>query len=128
MTIPFTEDTLVQQTTAEYLRDELGWDTVYAYDTETFGPEGTLGRRDDREVVLTRHLGEGLVRLNPDLPQKAYQEAIRQIVEYPITQSILQVNRDKYMLLKEGVLVQFRNEKGELVKRRLRVFNFENAA
>ena len=126
MTMPFTEDTLVQQTTAEYLRDELGWDTVYAYGTETFGPEGTLGRRDDREVVLTRYLGEALVRLNPDLPQKAYQEAIRQIVEYPVTQSILQVNRDKYMLLKDGVLVQFRNENGELVKRRLRVFNFEN--
>jgi type I restriction enzyme R subunit len=126
MTMPFTEDTLVQQTTAEYLRDELGWDTVYAFDTETFGPEGTLGRRDDREVVLTRYLGEALVRLNPELPQKAYQEAIRQIVEYPVTQSILQVNRDKYMLLKDGVLVQFRNENGELVKRRLRVFNFEN--
>jgi type I restriction enzyme R subunit len=99
MTMPFTEDTLVQQTTAEYLRDELGWDTVYAFDTETFGPEGTLGRRDDREVVLTRYLGEALVRLNPELPQKAYQEAIRQIVEYPVTQSILQVNRDKYMFL-----------------------------
>ncbi len=25
------EDTLVQQTTAEYLRDELGWESVYAY-------------------------------------------------------------------------------------------------
>jgi len=36
----FTEDTLVQQTTAEYLHTELGWDSVYAFDTETFGPEG----------------------------------------------------------------------------------------
>jgi hypothetical protein len=36
----------------------LGWDTVYAYNDETFGLEGTLGRKDDREVVLTRYLGE----------------------------------------------------------------------
>ena len=28
MTMPFTEDTLVQQTTAEYLRDELGWEVA----------------------------------------------------------------------------------------------------
>ena len=28
MTMPFTEDTLVQQTTAEYLRDELGWEAA----------------------------------------------------------------------------------------------------
>ena len=27
----YTEDTLVQQTTAEYLRDELRWESVYAY-------------------------------------------------------------------------------------------------
>ncbi|MDM8549696.1 hypothetical protein QUF72_06455 [Desulfobacterales bacterium HSG2] len=49
----YTEDTLVQQTTADYLEQQLGWDSVYAYNTETFGPNGTLGRRDDREMVLT---------------------------------------------------------------------------
>lgn len=39
---PYTEDTLVQQTTAEYLEKELGWDSVYAYNNETFGSEGHL--------------------------------------------------------------------------------------
>jgi len=27
---PYTEDTLVQQTTASYLEQELGWDSVFA--------------------------------------------------------------------------------------------------
>jgi type I restriction enzyme R subunit len=121
----YNEDTLVQQTTADYLHDKLGWDSVYAYNEETFGPQGLLGRKDDTEVVLTRDLHAALVQFNPDLPQQAYQEAIRQIVEYSFTQSPLQINKDKYALLKEGVLVQFRNDKGELVKRRLRVFDFD---
>ena len=43
-----TEDTLVQQTTAEYLEKKLNWDTTYAYNQETFGPEGLLGRSSDR--------------------------------------------------------------------------------
>jgi len=116
--VAFREDDLVQQTTAEYLRDELGWESVYAYNDETFGPEGTLGRRDDREVALTRYLGEALVKLNPDLPQAAYQGAIRQIVEYSLSQSPLQINQEKHDLLKDGVQVSFRNDKGELVKRR----------
>ncbi len=30
---PYTEDTLVQQTTAGYL-EHLGWDSVYAYNNE----------------------------------------------------------------------------------------------
>ena len=63
MSPPLTEDSLVQQTTGEYLDEALGWETVYAYNTETFGPEGTLGRLSDREVVLTRYLGEALNRL-----------------------------------------------------------------
>lgn len=121
----FTEDTLVQQTTADYLRDQLGWDSVYAYNDETFGPEGTLGRKDDREVVLTRYLGEALVTLNPGMPQEAYQDAIRQITAYSLSQSPLQINQEKHDLLKDGVQVSFRDDKGELVKRRLRVFDFD---
>jgi len=123
----YTEDTLAQQTTADYLAGELGWDSVYAYNNETFGPEGTLGRKDDREIVLTRYLGEALITLNPGLSDTAYQDAIRQILEYTTSSSTLQINREKYALLKDGVLVQFRDEKGELKKQRLRVFDFEDA-
>lgn len=121
----YTEDTLVQQTTADYLRDELGWDSVFAYNDETFGPEGTLGRANDHEVVLTRYVGEALVLLNPGLPEVAYKEALRQIVEVTGTQSRLANNRDKHELLLSGVLVSFHNAHGELVKQRLRVFDFD---
>jgi type I restriction enzyme R subunit len=57
----YTEDRLTQNTLASYLQDELGWDNVFAFNTETFGPEGTLGRKSDRETVLTRYLGEALL-------------------------------------------------------------------
>lgn len=119
------EDTLVQQTTADYLYSELGWNSVYAYNDETFGPEGMLGRKDDREVVLTRYLGEALVKLNPGLPQEAYQDALRQITAYSLSQSPLQINQEKHDLLRDGVQVSFRDDKGELVKRRLQVFDFD---
>ena len=69
-------------------------------------------------MVLTRYLGEALVKLNPDLPQAAYQGAIRQILEHSLSQSPLQINQEKHDLLKDGVQVSFRNDKGELVKRR----------
>lgn len=31
------ENTLVQQTTAEYLKDSLGWDSIYACNQKTSG-------------------------------------------------------------------------------------------
>jgi len=122
----YDEDTLVQETTADYLRDQLGWESVYAYNTETFGKEGTLGRKDETEVILTRYLGEALVTLNPGLPQEAYQAAIREITQPTVSQSLLHANREKYNLVRDGVLVPYRDEDGRLERARLRVFDFDN--
>src|SRR5260370_122439 len=122
----YDEDTLVQATTAEYLRDQLGWESVYAYNTETFGKEGTLGRKDETEVILTRYLGEALVKLNPGLPQEAYQAALREITQPTVSQSLLHSNREKYNLVRDGVLVPYRDENGTLKRARLRVFDFDN--
>ena len=48
----YTEDTHVQQTTAEYLEQQLGWESVYAYNNEDFSPGSLLGRAPYFEVVL----------------------------------------------------------------------------
>jgi type I restriction enzyme R subunit len=123
---PLNEDTLVQATTADYLEEHLGWESVFAYNNETYGTEGTLGRLSDKEVVLTRYLGEALVKFNPGLPNAAYQDALRQITEAPVTENTLQINQEQYELIKSGILVQFRNKKGELEKKRLKIFDFDN--
>jgi type I restriction enzyme R subunit len=46
------EDRLVQATFAEHLEKVLGWENVYAWNDETFGPAGTLGRADTKEAIL----------------------------------------------------------------------------
>ncbi|UCF90572.1 MAG: DUF3387 domain-containing protein [Desulfobacterales bacterium] len=125
---PYTEDTLVQQTTAEYLEQLLGWRSVYAYNTEDFGPESLLGRNSDREVVLTRTLRAKLVELNPNLPDAAYDDAVRQLTASVASQTILSTNREQYGLIRDGVQVTFRDDKGERERRRLRVFDFSEPA
>lgn len=56
MSGPMTEDRLVQATTAADFHDVLGWDSVYVYNDEVLGPNATLGRLNEGEVVLTRDL------------------------------------------------------------------------
>ena len=92
---PYTEDTLVQQTTAEYLEERFGWESVYAHNTEDFGPDSLLGRASDHEVVLTRPLREKLADLNPGLPDAAYDDAVRQIAATASSQGIVTANREK---------------------------------
>ena len=44
-----SEDRLVQPSFAEHLEKVLGWDSIYAWNRETFGPDGTLGRADSQK-------------------------------------------------------------------------------
>jgi type I restriction enzyme, R subunit len=122
-----SEDRLVQQTVADYLRDELGWESVFAYNEEVLGAEGTLGRASEGEVMLTRYLRRALVKFNPGLPDDAYDQAVKQLTEVSVAKTALQTNREKYRLCKDGVPVKFRNAKGEFEERRLRVFDFTEA-
>ena len=121
----YSEDTLVQQTIAEYLEGRLGWQSVYAYNSETFGSDGTLGRTSEDEVVLTRYLRQALEINNPDLPDEAYGNAVRAIVEVSTAQSTLQTNQEKYDLLRNGVKVTYRDPRGGMETRTLRVFDFD---
>lgn len=99
-----TEDTLVQQTTADYLLNNLNWDeSIYGMD-EVLGKEGTLGRETEKEIVLTRYLGEALMRLNPGFPLEAYRDAMRQIVEVNRAQSMLAINQEKDALYKLSLI------------------------
>ena len=119
------EDTLVQQTTADYLRDVLGWRLEFAYNTEVLGPEGSFGRASEKDVVLTRILGEKLIELNPGLPSVAYQDALRQLVDIGAGQTGMTANWEKYRLLRDGVKVEFRKPDGSLDARTLRLFDFD---
>ena len=76
MSHDYSEDQLIQRSTAELLEKELGWKSVYAFDNEVLGEQGTLGRKTQSEVVLTRHLRLALKRLNPWMMDKQMTEAV----------------------------------------------------
>ena len=122
-----SEDRLVQATFADHLLQVLGWESVYAWNQETFGPNGTLGRADTREAVLTRDLRAGLERLNPNLPTPAIEDAVRQLTVFDASRSMLQHNRDFYRLMLNGVPVELKDAQGRLQTARARVIDFDNA-
>src|SRR5437899_8032388 len=107
-----SEDRLVQKTFADYLHDDLQWDSVYAYNTETFGSMGTLGRANEREVVLVRDLRAALGRLNPQIPESAREQAVEKLTAIDFSRSLVQHNRDFYRLIRNGVPVECRDERG----------------
>ena len=122
-----SEDRLVQATFAEHLEQVLGWDSIYAWNEESFVPDGTLGRADTKQVVLTRDLRAALERLNPDLPASAINDAMRDLTVYDVSRSMVQHNLDFYRLLRSGVPVEYRDAQGRRKSSRARVIDFDNA-
>ncbi|TCT22109.1 type I restriction enzyme R subunit [Thiobaca trueperi] len=121
-----SEDRLVQQTFANHLHEVLGWDSAYAWNQETFGPDGTLGRSDTREVVLTRDLRAALIRFNPELPEQAIEEAIAKLTRQDFTRSTLQHNREFHRFIRDGVPVSYRDAKGQVRQSFARVIDFRH--
>ena len=121
------EDRLVQATFADHLERVLGWESIYAWNQEIFGQDGTLGRADTKETVLTRDLRAALGRLNPYLPDSAIEDAVRELTAYDVSRSMVQHNRDFYRLIRGGVPIQYRDAQGRQKSARARVIDFDNA-
>lgn len=123
-----SEDRLVQKTFADHLENVLGWDSVYAFRAETFGPNSLLGRTSERDVVLVRDLRAALAKLNPDLPESARELAIEKLTHADSARSLIQHNREFYAFLRNGVPVEWRAANGEVREERAKVLDFRNVA
>src|SRR2546428_2731844 len=118
------EDRLVQRTFADHLEKVLGWDSVYAHNMETFGPQGLLGRASERDVVLVRDLRAALARLNPKIPESAREQAIEKLTRSAFAPALGQHNRESYGFIRGGVPVEWRDERGETRHARAHVIDF----
>jgi len=101
----FSEDALIERPAIQ-LMESLGWASTNCF-YEQFGEGGTLGRRSDREIVLTRKLNAALKMLNPNLPAEAIRLALDEITRDRSAMSLAAGNREVYSLLKNGVRVKY---------------------
>jgi len=87
---------------------EMGWETIRA-EHEMDGDPRFLGRPHQGEVVLTQYLLPMLQKLNPELPEKALNQAIDELCRARVNMSIVRANHDIYHLLKQGISVTYRD-------------------
>jgi type I site-specific restriction-modification system R (restriction) subunit len=104
----------------------LKWESVYAWNDETFGPAGNLGRDSERDVVLKRDLRDALSRLNPNLPESARDEAFLKLTQIDYARSMAQHNQQFYKFIRDGVPVSWRDSSGETRYEHARVIDFRD--
>ena len=126
MSYDYSENILVQKSAGDLLRDELGWDVQFAYNTEVLGKNGTFGRTSYHEMLLTRYFQNALRRLNPWMTDSQLSEAQKTLESRLSTASLLQVNEEKYFLLRDGIPVTVKKPNGQPETKRAAVIDFQN--
>jgi type I restriction enzyme, R subunit len=95
------------------------------------GPEIAVGmpgaERDDpnyRDVILAGRLRQALVRLNPDLPAEALEDAFRKLMRTDAP-SLVERNRSVHRMLVDGVTVEYRRADGSIAGAQAMLIDFE---
>ena len=124
MSWEYSENILVQNSAGNVLQNKLGWNVVFAYDKEDLGENGTLGRTSYKEIVLTRYLRKALFDNNEWMTEEYADSAVKTLCAYTSSATLMQINEEKYSMLRDGIPVQVKKQDGTFETRNAFVFNF----
>lgn len=126
MSHDYSENILVQESAGQLLERELGWEVAFAYNTEKLGEDGSFGRKSYKEILLTRYFREALLRLNPWITPGQMEEAQKIMQRHLSTASLLQINEEKYFLIRDGIPVTVKKPGGRTETKNAVVIDFQN--
>jgi type I restriction enzyme R subunit len=121
-----SEDAIVEKPALALLQ-ELGWSHLNLQD-EAPGPANSTGRTSFQQPHLPARLRAALERLNPGLPAEALKQAQAALTQDRSAMLPLNANREVMALLRAGVQVQIRNDKGGFDDLQVRVIDWRNVA
>ncbi len=126
MSYDYSENILVQESAGNLLHNELGWDVQFAYNTEVLGSNGTFGRESYKDILLTRYFKEALKKYNPWINDNQIIEAQQVLEKRLSTSSLLQINEEKYFLIRDGIPVTVKKPNGQTETKKAVVIDFQN--
>lgn len=126
MSNDYSENILIQESACNLLHNELKWDVELAYHAERLGKDGTFGRESYHEVLLLRYFRKALKQFNPWINENQILEAQKLLENRISTASLLQVNEEKYFLIRDGIPVTVKKPNGQTETKKATVIDFQN--
>ena len=114
----FTES-IVEEATLAWL-EALGYSVLNGPDIAAGEPGAESSDPNYRDVVLDGRLHQALVRLNPDLPHEALEDAYRKLMRNDAP-SLVERNRALHRRLVDSVTVESRRKDSSTARRPLPV-------
>ncbi len=118
----FTES-VVESAALAWL-EALGYAVLHGPDIAAGEPAAERSEPNYRDVVLEQRLRQALVRLNPELPPEALEDACRKLTRTDAP-SLVERNRTAHLMLVNGVTVEYRRPDGSIAGAQALVLDFD---
>ena len=126
MSYEYSENKLVQESAANLLQDQLGWEVQWAFNDEILGVNGTFGRTSYKEVLLLRYFRAALKQFNSWITESQINEAIEKFQSHSSAASLLEINEEKYFFIRDGIPVTVKLNDGKTETKRATIIDFDN--
>ena len=118
-----SEDDIEQAILQKLVRDH-GYQAINCFTENPDDLNDNSGRTDKRDVVFHERLKAAALRLNPDLPEAAIDEALFILTAPRGAMSTIGANREIDRLIRDGIPVQYEGKNGRTENGRVRVVDF----
>ncbi len=120
----FISEDQIEQALVQKLQHVHGFDALDCYTENAEDLNDGSGRANKRDVILLGRVREAAIRLNPDIPPAAIEDALDKLLDRRQAMTLIAANREIYGLLRDGIPVEFDNAQGMRQQDLVRLLDF----
>lgn len=122
----FISEDNIEQALLQRLQHIHGFNVLDCYTAKPEEPNDGSHRADKRDVIFPVELKTACLELNPGIPESKIDEAIERVMNRRAAMSPIAANRELYDLIRDGVPVQFDDERGIKQHEKVRLVHFDD--
>lgn len=120
----FISENQIERALVQKLQLLHGFDSLDCYTENPEDLEDGSRRANKRDVILVDRVKDAALRLNPEIPVKAIDEALEKLLDRRQAMSLVAANREIYNLLRDGIPVEFDDAEGKRQQERVHLIEF----
>lgn len=122
----FISEDDIEQAVLQKLHQQHGFQLLNCYTVDPNDLNDRSHRTDKHDVILLDRLKAAALRLNPGLPAHAIDKALAILTDSRSVMSPIAANRAVDGLIRDGISIEYENERGRTEHGRVRVIDFND--
>ena len=124
----FISEDDIEQAVLQKLQDEYGYDSLNCFTTNPDDINDGSGRSDKGDVILEDRLRAAAIGLNPDIPETAIDDALKELCDKRQAMSLIAANREVDRFIRDGVRVEFKDSEDRNRRERVKFIDFDDSS